>query len=90
MFNVIYTREAKMAEQIFWAVLVHLQTFQFAFGGNLRSNFPIFSSASSRSWIHQNSIDGQYHGLSHSFGKMSRWHLAKIMLSQKPFDIVRS
>jgi len=30
------TRNPKMAEQLFWAVLAHLQTLQPAFGGNRR------------------------------------------------------
>jgi hypothetical protein len=33
------TRDPKMAEQLFWAVLDHLQTLQPAFGGNRRPKF---------------------------------------------------
>jgi hypothetical protein len=33
------TRDPKMAEQLFWAVLDHLQTLQPAFGGNRRPRF---------------------------------------------------
>jgi hypothetical protein len=33
------TRDPKMAEQLFWAVLEHLQTLQPAFGGNRRPKF---------------------------------------------------
>ena len=33
------TRDPKLAEQVFWAVLEHLQTLQPAFGGNRRPKF---------------------------------------------------
>ncbi|MEI8288165.1 MAG: IS4 family transposase [Verrucomicrobiota bacterium] len=33
------TRDPQMAEQLFWAVLAHLQTLQPAFGGNRRPKF---------------------------------------------------